>query len=268
MTYSEQPHGIEMSEMHPQDEMLRPARLPLLWCPGCGLGIVTNCLVGSIMRSGVPVDKHVVVIGPGCALPLLSYLNLRTERATKGGAVPFAIGLKTADPGLEVTLVVCDSDLFNTGDSHLVHAARQNVDLNVFCVNNFNYGMTGGQLDSDKHERDQRNSVPFRTTVSSNLSYAVASAGAAFVSRWTTIHVRQLLKAMQHAFQVHGLAFLEIVAPCPPGFSQSGEFEDGYAIMEYFRTCSRVYDGADLTKISLSTHCSRQLRGRTKARVP
>jgi 2-oxoglutarate ferredoxin oxidoreductase subunit beta len=253
MTYLELAHGVELAEKHPQDGMLRSEQLPLLWCPGCGLGIITNCLVESVVHSGIPLDKHVVVTGPGCTLPLVSYLNLDTQPTATGGAVPFAMGLKTANPELEVTLVACDNDLLRAGEAHLVDAARRNVDLNVFCVNNFNYGMTGGQSDSIELGGGRRGILSYGSyAASSNLPYAVASAGAAFVSRWTTVHVRQLLRAMQCAFRVKGLAFLEIITPCPPGFSQSGKFEDGYAMMEYFRTCSRVDSAADLNKIGLS----------------
>jgi pyruvate/2-oxoacid:ferredoxin oxidoreductase beta subunit len=64
--------------------------------------------------------------------------------------------------------------------------------------------------------------------------------------------VRQLLKAIERAFQVQGLAFVEIISPCPPGFTESRYFEDGYAQMEYFRTCSRVDDKANLREVRLS----------------
>jgi 2-oxoglutarate ferredoxin oxidoreductase subunit beta len=252
MARLERAHGVEIAEGHPLDEILRADRLPLVWCPGCGLGIVTNCFTESVARSGIPIEKHVVVTGTGCASPLLSYLKLETYRSIHGGAIPFASGLKIANPELEVTLLVCDSDLIGADMNHLIHAIRRNVDLNVFCVNNLNYGMTGGEFDSAS-PRARRETAPRASFEASfNLPYVVASAGAAFVSRWTTIHIRQLLEAMQRAFQVRGLAFLDIIAPCPPGFSESGNFEDGHAMMQYFRTCSRVDNSADLSKIGFS----------------
>jgi 2-oxoglutarate ferredoxin oxidoreductase subunit beta len=243
MVLTDQAHGVEIAERHPLDEILKAERLPFVWCPGCGLGIVTKCLVESIVRSGIPLDKHVVVAGTGCTLPLLSYLNLETHRSARGGAIPFAMGLKIANPELEVTVVAGDSDLLSMGGLHLIHAIRRNVDLNVFCVNTLDYGMTGGQFAPF---------TPYRSLEASfNLPHLVGSAGAPFVSRWTTIHVRQLLKAMERAFRVQGLAFVEIISPCPPGFSESHKFEDGYTQMEYFRTFSRVDDNADLNRLGL-----------------
>lgn len=253
MTQAELAHGVEISDTNPRDELLRSERLPHIWCPGCGLGIVTKCLAESIRRSGIPLDRHAVVSGIGCTSRLPGYLNLDTYHTTHGRAIPFATGLKIANPDLEVTVVGGDGDLFNIGGNHLIHAIRRNVDLNVFCVNNFNYGMTGGQFGSTTPVGARTATTPYGNFETPfNIPYIVAAAGAPYVARWTTVHVRQLLKAMLRAFQVQGLAFMEILSPCPPTFGELNHFEDGYAQMEYFRNCSRVDDQAELSAIGLS----------------
>lgn len=253
MTQTELVHGVEISEKHPRDELLRSERLPHIWCPGCGLGIVTKCLVESIRRSGIPLDRHVVVSGIGCTSRLPGYLNLDTYHTTHGRAIPFATGLKIANPELEVTVVAGDGDIFNIGGNHLIHAIRRNVDLNVFCVNNFNYGMTGGQFGGTTPTGARTATTPYGNFEAPfNVPYIVAAAGAPFVARWTTIHVRQLLKVMLRAFQVQGLAFIEILSPCPPTFGELNNFVDGYAQMEYFKNYSRVDDHADLSTIGLT----------------
>ena len=253
MTEVELVHGVEISVKHPRDELLRADRLPHIWCPGCGLGIVTKCLVEAIRRSDVPLDRHVVVSGIGCTSRLPGYLNLDTYHTTHGRAIPFATGLKIANPDLEVTVVAGDGDLFNIGGNHLIHAIRRNVDLNVFCVNNFNYGMTGGQFGATTPIGARTATTPYGNFEASfNLPYIVAAAGAPFVARWTTLHVRQLLKVMRRVFQIQGLAFVEIISPCPPTFGELNNFEDGYAMMEYFRNYSRVDDHAELSTIGLS----------------
>lgn len=253
MTQTELVHGVEISERHPRDELLRAERLPHIWCPGCGLGIVTKCLVESIRRSGIPLDRHVVVSGIGCTSRLPGYLNLDTYHTTHGRAIPFATGLKIANPELEVTVIAGDGDIFNIGGNHLIHAIRRNVDLNVFCVNNFNYGMTGGQFSGTTPTGARTATTPYGNFEAPfNIPYIVAAAGAPFVARWTTIHVRQLLKVMLRAFQVQGLAFIEILSPCPPTFGELNNFVDAYAQMEYFKNYSRVDDHADLSTIGLT----------------
>jgi len=246
-------HGAEVSSSHPRDELLRAERLPHIWCPGCGLGIVTKCLIEAIRRSRIPLERHIVVSGIGCTSRLPGYLNLDTYHTTHGRAIPFATGLKIAKPELEVTVVAGDGDLFNIGGNHLIHAIRRNVDLNVFCVNNFNYGMTGGQFGATTPIGARTSTTPYGNFEAPfNIPYIVAASGAPFVARWTTIHVRQLLKSMQIAFRTDGLAFIEIVSPCPPTFGQLNEFDDGYAQMEYFKNYSHVDDHVNLATIGLS----------------
>jgi 2-oxoglutarate ferredoxin oxidoreductase subunit beta len=242
-----------VASMNPKDELLRADRLPHIWCPGCGLGILTGCLVEAIRSSGIPPEKHVVVSGIGCSARVPGYLNLDTYHTTHGRAIAFATGIKVANPELEVTVVAGDGDLFNIGGNHLIHAIRRNVNLNVICANNFNYGMTGGQFGATTPTGARTSTTPYGNFEASfNIPYMVAAAGAPFVARWTALHARQLLKTILRMFQVQGLAFLEVVSPCPPTFGELNNFEDALAMMEYFRTCSRIDDHADLSKIGLS----------------
>lgn len=247
-------HEIEtITKTNPRDEFLRADRLPHIWCPGCGLGIVAGCLVEAIRNSGIPQDKHVIVSGIGCTSRIPGYLNFDTYHTTHGRAIAFATGIKVANPGLEVTVISGDGDLFNIGGNHLIHAIRRNVDLNVFCVNNFNYGMTGGQFGATTPLGAKTSTSPYGNFEASfNIPYMVAAAGAPFVARWTALHVRQLLKTMTRVFQVKGLAFVEIISPCPPTFGDLNNFEDALAMMQYFKSSSRVDDKADLSKIGLT----------------
>jgi 2-oxoglutarate ferredoxin oxidoreductase subunit beta len=242
-----------ITQVNPRDELLRADRLPHIWCPGCGLGIIMGCLVESIKASGIPQDKHVVVSGIGCTARIPGYLNLDTYHTTHGRAIAFATGLKVANPELEVTVIGGDGDLFNIGGNHLIHAIRRNVDLNVLCVNNFNYGMTGGQFGATTPTGARTSTTPYGNFETPfNIPYVVAAVGAPFVARWTALHVRQLLNSMSRAFKVQGLAFIEIVSPCPPTFGDLNNFDDALDMMQYFRSCSLVDDKADLSKIGLS----------------
>lgn len=254
MAQLEVTHDVEtIARTNPKDNLLRADRLPHIWCPGCGLGIVTGCLTAAIRASSIPQDRHVVVSGIGCTARIPGYLNLDTYHTTHGRAIAFATGIKVANPDLEVTVIAGDGDLFNIGGNHLIHAIRRNVDLNIFCVNNFNYGMTGGQFGATTPMGAKTATTPYGNFEASfNIPYIVAAAGASFVARWTALHSRQLLQAMTKAFQVRGLAFIEIISPCPPTFGDLNNFDDALAMMRYFQTCSRVDDKADLSKIGLT----------------
>ena len=125
------------------DIYLREDRLPHIWCPGCGLGSVTYCFIEGLLKSGIELDKIAVVSGIGCTGRVAGYLKFDSFHTTHGRALPFATGLKLANPELKVVVISGDGDLTSIGGNHLIHAARRNVDMTVICVNNLNYGMTG-----------------------------------------------------------------------------------------------------------------------------
>jgi len=130
---------------HPLDKFLKKGRIPHIWCSGCGIGIAFNAFVRAIEKAGFSQDKTVVVSGIGCSGRAAGYLDMDTYHTTHGRAIPFATGIKVANPKLNVVVFSGDGDLFAIGGNHIIHAARRNIDITVICINNFNYGMTGGQ---------------------------------------------------------------------------------------------------------------------------
>ncbi len=223
-------------EEHPLDGLIRADRMPHIWCPGCGIGIVMRCYAQAIIKSGIDLENHIVVSGIGCSGRVAGYMNIDSYHTTHGRGIPFAAGLKLANPELCVTVFSGDGDLAAIGGNHLIHAARRNVDITVICANNFNYGMTGGQMGP---------TTPYGaiSTTSEygcpehpfNLAYLLAAAGANFVSRWTTIHVRQVIDDVLYAFNKPGFSFIEVLAPCPIGFGKSNDLEQGVDEMILYR---------------------------------
>ena len=123
-------------EGHPLDQMIRSDRMPHIWCPGCGIGIVMRCYAQAILESSISLQNHVVVSGIGCTARVPGYVRLDSFHTTHGRSLPYATGLHLANPRLKVVVVSGDGDLFAIGGNHFIHAARRNVDLLVVCVNN------------------------------------------------------------------------------------------------------------------------------------
>ncbi len=110
-----------ISESHPLDDLIRADRMPHIWCPGCGIGIVMRCYAKAILESGVPIANHVVVSGIGCSGRVAGYMNIDSYHTTHGRGLPFAVGLKLANPKLMVTVFSGDGDLTSIGGNHLIH---------------------------------------------------------------------------------------------------------------------------------------------------
>ena len=211
--------------LHPMDELLRGERLPHIWCQGCGLGTAMTSFVSALQwlekHENLDLDKVSVVSGIGCTGRVAGYVRLDSFHTTHGRAIPFASGLKLANPDLKVVVVSGDGDIAGIGGNHLIHAARRNLDITVICVNNFNYGMTGGQVGpTTPHEARAVTTQYGNFEYPFNLPYLAAASGASFVSRWTVLHARQLEWTLRKALIYPGFSFVEVIAPCSTAYAR------------------------------------------------
>ncbi len=233
------------AEIHPIDNLLRADRLPHILCPGCGIGTVIHAYAHAIAASGLEEDKHVCVSGIGCSGRAAGYVNVDSYHATHGRALPFALGIAVHNPELNVTVISGDGDLTAIGGNHLIHAARRNVNLNVICINNFIYGMTGGQVGPTTPIGAIGTTAPQGAVEQPfNLPYLAKATGAVFVARWTSLHVREFQDSVLRAMNKKGFCFIEVLAPCPTSFGKSNKIGDGLHEVEIYRQRCRIENGA------------------------
>lgn len=237
---------------HPIDPVLRADRLPHILCPGCGIGSVVHCYADAMVKSGKPLDRHVCVSGIGCSGRAAGYVNVDSYHTTHGRAIPFAMGIAMQNTDLEVTVISGDGDLSSIGGNHLIHAARRNVDINVICINNFNYGMTGGQAGPTTPSCAKTSTTPFGNLDRPfNLPHLMAGIGAVYVARWTVLHVRQLRLAISRAMEKKGFTFIEVISPCPTGFGRPNDIKEGLIDMENYRRRCRHEPDIDLANVDI-----------------
>ena len=239
-------------ERHPLEEYLRADRLPHIWCPGCGLGIILSAFLRAMLNSGLDPDLVSVVSGIGCTGRAAGYIKLDSFHTTHGRAIPFATGLKLANPALETVVFSGDGDLAAIGGNHLIHAARRNIDMTVLCVNNFTYGMTGGQF-GPTTPTSARSTTSRRGNVETgfNLVALAAASGATYVARWTTAQMRQMERAITEALNKKGFSFVEIVSPCPTYYGRMNRQPTGLDQMRYYRTNAVVRHGANPAEVGV-----------------
>jgi 2-oxoglutarate ferredoxin oxidoreductase subunit beta len=206
---------------HPLDGLLRIDRIPHIWCPGCGIGTAfSSCLI-AMKESGINLKKTVMISGIGCSGRGAGYVNLDSYHTTHGRAIPFATGMKLANPELNVVVFSGDGDLFAIGGNHFIHAARRNVDLTIVCVNNFNYGMTGGQVAATTPYLSKTTTTPMgNPDAPFNLPLLAFASGATYVARWTILHARDLTESIEEALLKRGFSFIEVLSPCPINYGR------------------------------------------------
>ncbi len=239
--------------INPVEPFLRMDRIPHIWCPGCGIGTTVNCFARALLESKANLDRVALVSGIGCTGRVAGYVRLDSFHTTHGRAIPFATGLKLANPSLDVVVYSGDGDLFAIGGNHLIHAARRNLDIKVICVNNLIYAMTGGQTAPTTPGTAVTTTAPYGCFEPAfNLCALADSAGASYVARWTTFHVRQLTKSMSEVMRKRGFCFIEVISPCPTLYQRRNKMGDGLEAMKYYKEKSKVRHGAPTNELALS----------------
>ena len=239
--------------VNPVEPFLRTDRMPHIWCPGCGIGTTVNSFSRALIDSKIDLESLALVSGIGCTGRVAGYVKLDSFHTTHGRAIPFATGLKLANPKLNVVVYSGDGDLSAIGGNHLIHAARRNIDLKVICVNNLIYAMTGGQTAPTTPGHAITSTNPYGTFEPAfNLPQLVEAAGAVYVARWTTFHVRQLARSISEAFQKKGFSFIEVISPCPTLYQRRNKMGDGLDTMKYYKEKSKVKNGAPTSEVGLT----------------
>ncbi len=236
---------VSKQPQHPLDDLIRTERIPHIWCPGCGIGTVFSSCLTAIKGTGIDYEKFTMVSGIGCSARGAGYIKLDSFHTTHGRAIPFASGIKMANPDLNVIVFSGDGDLFAIGGNHFIHAARRNMDITVVCVNNLNYGMTGGQVAATTPSKAKTTTTPYGNPDSPfNLPLMAYASGASYVARWTILHTRDLTEALNEAIAKKGFSFIEILAPCPVNYGRRNK-EKSLDTLNLYQNNTIIKNGAD-----------------------
>ncbi len=236
----------KFKQEHPMADVLRMDRMPHIWCPGCGIGTVVTSFAEAIKKTDIDQDKLVVVSGIGCTGRVAGYVNYDSIHTTHGRAIPVATGLKLANPDLKVVVISGDGDILGIGGNHFIHAARRNMDLTVICVNNFTYGMTGGQLTPTTPTTANASTTPYGNyEVPFSMPFIADACGATYVARWTSLHARRITESIEGALNHKGFSFVEIISPCTTLYVRRNRLGDGLDSLQYYHDECEIKHGAD-----------------------
>ena len=196
-------------------------KFPNVWCSGCGIGIVMSALIRAIDRMGLEKDEVALVSGIGCTGRMPVYMDFNTMHTTHGRALAFATGLKIAQPHMKIIVIMGDGDALAIGGNHFIHAARRNMDLTAIIVNNFIYGMTGGQYSPTTPQESRASTAPYGNIEQPMPICELAiAAGASFVARSTVYHAVELDRYLEQAIIHKGFSLVEAVSYCHTTFGR------------------------------------------------
>jgi len=206
---------------HPLLGKTRPGKLPHMFCPGCGAGQIMNFFLRACHNIGLDTEKLVAIGGVGCAARIPIYMKTDALHGVHGRTLAWATGIKLHKPELPVVIFAGDGDAASIGGNHLIQAARRNLDVTFIVVNNLNFAMTGGQVAPTTPLNSTMTTTPYGSAERPfDICELARTAGATYVSRWTTAHGLQAVNALEKALQHRGFALVELVSQCPTHYGR------------------------------------------------
>jgi len=202
------------------------------WCPGCGNYGIVAAVYQAFAELKLRPNEVVVVSGIGCSGKTPHFINANGVHTLHGRAIPFATGIKLANPHLKVVVHVGDGDLLGIGSAHFVALGRRNLDVKVIMHDNGVYGLTKGQASPTLKLGVKTKALPNANIQDAINPIALAIAsGYTFVARSYAMNTQHLKEVLKKALEHKGAAFIDVLQPCVT-------FNDVYTV-EYYN--KRVY---------------------------
>src|SRR5450759_20965 len=161
-------------------------------------------------------SRVVIISGIGCHGKTPHFVNAYGVHTLHGRALPFAIGIKLANPELEVIVHGGDGDGLGIGAGHFVNAGRRNLDMSYIIHNNGVYGLTKGQA-SPTLRRDVKTKALPRPNINeatNPITFEITS-GFTVTARSYAYDIKHLKEMIKQAIQHKGLALIDCLQPCP-----------------------------------------------------
>jgi 2-oxoglutarate/2-oxoacid ferredoxin oxidoreductase subunit beta len=186
------------------------------WCPGCGDFGILNAIQMALSDMQIPLHRSAIFSGIGCSGKTPHFIHTYGIHTLHGRVLPFAQGAKLSNPDLEVLAVGGDGDGLGIGAGHFVSSGRRNVDMVYIIFNNAVYGLTKGQAAPTLKLGMKTKSLPQANVNNSVNPIALALvAGFTFIARGYSYDVRHLKDLIRKAVEHKGLAFIDVLQPCP-----------------------------------------------------
>ncbi|MDM8525162.1 thiamine pyrophosphate-dependent enzyme [Desulfococcaceae bacterium HSG8] len=195
------------------DSLLNKNRPPV-FCPGCSHDRILHALDKSFQNMGLSGNQIAMVSDIGCSGLFDTFFNTHALHGLHGRALTYAAGLKMARPDLHVVVTMGDGGL-GIGGAHLLSACRRNLDITLLILNNFNFGMTGGQFSATTPQESMLSSG-FLNSLEKPMDPGslAAAAGAPFVTR-SSAYQKDLSEVIEQAIRFEGFSLIDIRGICP-----------------------------------------------------
>ena len=203
------------------DSLLNKNRPPV-FCPGCAHDRITQALDKGFQLLNLSGHQIAIVSDIGCSGLFDTFFLTHAFHGLHGRALTYAAGIKLARPDLNVVVTMGDGGQ-GIGGAHLLAASRRNLNLTLLILNNFNFGMTGGQFSATTpSEAHVGSGFLNRLERPLDVCSVARSAGAAYVRRLSS-YQKDLAEEISKAIEYKGFSVLDIWGICPGRYTRSNK---------------------------------------------
>jgi 2-oxoglutarate ferredoxin oxidoreductase subunit beta len=199
---------------------------PPVFCPGCTHDRIAGILDKAFQNMGLKGTEIAMVSDIGCSGLFDTFFHTHAFHGLHGRALTYATGLKLARPDLNIVVTMGDGGM-GIGGAHFLSACRRNLDLTLLVLNNFNFGMTGGQFSA---------TTPPGATVGSgflnslerplDVCRVAASAGATYAARCSA-YKKDLAGEIERAVRHKGFSVVDIWGICTGRYTRKNSLTPG-----------------------------------------
>lgn len=195
---------------------MRSGLTNIQWCPGCGDFLIIMAIKNAFKELGIPSHKRVVVSGVGCSGKASQYIDGYAAETLHGRTLPFATGVKMANPDLTVIAVWGDGDGYGIGMGHFIHACRRDLDITYIVFNNENYALTTGQASPTTPVGAKTKTTPLGNLIAPINPITLAEqAGCRHAVHATDTKFAELKEIIKAAIQHPGFSLVDVGQACP-----------------------------------------------------
>jgi len=195
------------------------------FCAGCGHKTFADTLLDALKDSGLSVENTIFISGIGCGSIVPTTFNAHLIKTSHGRALNAARAVSLLCPQHTIIVISGDGDLLNIGGNHLLHTIREKkrFPMACFCLDNANYGMTGGQSSSTtpNNAYDDTDSAQTPFDLKQLLYDGCGIDFFARTSVYDRTHLKEMIMRAVSAARNGTLAFVQVGSPCTTYFMKN-----------------------------------------------
>src|SRR4051794_2577709 len=186
-----------------------------IWCPGCGDFGVLAAAYRAFAELDLDPDRTVIVSGIGGSSRFPGFVTTYGFHGVHGRALPPAMGVKLANPELDVIAGRAHAHGFPLGGRPFPHPARRNIATTYGMMNNQPYGLTKGQVSPTSLHDQKSPSTPFGNLEEPmNVLPTAIAADCSFVAQGASFRSKELTELIVEGIKQPGFSFIDAFSPC------------------------------------------------------